>query len=216
MESEQRLIGKIARQSPGCVPFSRPLAMSKMPPSRGRPCDMRHSLARVPALLLAAATALAVLTSSFGPAAAGQENRAALAVFDFDYIDTSGEERDQRGEHEARLNRFMSTIKADLAARAKFRLVVPACRPEPCALAQATPSDVLTAARDAGADFLLIGKIHKMSTLVQWANVEAINVKTGQVVLDKLFTFRGDSDDAWARAEAFIADEIMTHEWSDR
>ncbi len=79
-----------------------------------------------------------------------------------------------------------------------------------------TQDDILAAARAAGADVLLIGTIHKMSTLVQWASVEEIDAKTGQVVLDRLFSFRGDSDDTWARAEAFIADEVTTHEESNR
>jgi hypothetical protein len=55
---------------------------------------------------------------------------------------------------------------------------------------------------------LLIGGVHKMSTLVQWAKIEAIDTKTERVMFDKLFTFRGDTDDAWRRAEAFIANEI--------
>ncbi len=48
----------------------------------------------------------------------------------------------------------------------------------------------------------------KMSTLVQWAKIEAIDVRTGWIAFDKLFTFRGDTDEAWRRAEAFISDEI--------
>jgi hypothetical protein len=43
---------------------------------------------------------------------------------------------------------------------------------------------------------------------VQWAQVKAIDVKTGRLALDKLFTFRGDTDEAWRRAEAFISDEL--------
>ena len=67
----------------------------------------------------------------------------------------------------------------------------------------------LAAAREAGADILLIGGVHKMSTLVQWAKVQAIDAATGQIALDKLFTFRGDTDEAWRRAEAFISNEML-------
>jgi len=133
---------------------------------------------------------------------------AAIAVIDFDYVDTSGEVRDQRKEHAARLGAFMSDLKRDLGQAAKFRLVTPTCRPDPCSLADSTVSDLLTAAREAGADILLVGGVHKMSTLVQWAKIDAIDAKTGRIVLDKLFTFRGDTDEAWRQAEAFIFREL--------
>ena len=132
----------------------------------------------------------------------------AIAVIDFDYLDTSGEERDQRKEHEARLSAFIGALRSDFAKGAQFRVVTPICRPEPCSLTGTTVPNLLAAARDAGADILLIGGVHKLSTLVQWAKVEAIDAKTGRVLFDKLFTFRGDTDDAWRRAEAFIFDEI--------
>jgi len=134
--------------------------------------------------------------------------RAAVAVIDFDYVDTSGEARDQRGEHEARLAVFMRALKDDLARGDSFRPVTPTCAPAPCSLAGSTVSGLMAAAREAGADILLIGGVHKMSTLVQWAKIEAIDPKTERVLFDRLFTFRGDTDDAWRRAEVFIVDEI--------
>jgi hypothetical protein len=54
----------------------------------------------------------------------------------------------------------------------------------------------------------IIGGIHKMSTLVQWAKVAVIDVNANRVLFDKLYTFRGDNDQAWNRAEAFIAEDI--------
>jgi Protein of unknown function (DUF2380) len=158
---------------------------------------------------------LAALPTGYGLAAEVRETTV-IAVFDFNYIDTSGEVRDQHTEHAARLDRFMSAIRRDLAAQGKFRVVTPACNSEPCLQAQSTPSGVLNAATEAGAGLLVIGTIQKMSTLVQWAKVEVMETKSGRVLLDKLFTFRGDSDEAWTRAEAFIASELTTQKWSDR
>ena len=57
--------------------------------------------------------------------------------------------------------------------------------------ARSSGSALLKAANATGADFLMVGGIHKMSTLVQWAKAEVIDLRTGQIVLDKLFTFRG-------------------------
>jgi hypothetical protein len=74
----------------------------------------------------------------------------------------------------------------------------------------ATLNELVTAARAAGADIVLVGGIQKMSTLVQWAKIQAIDVRSERIVLEKLFTFRGDSDEAWRRAEAFIFNEIAT------
>jgi hypothetical protein len=111
---------------------------------------------------------------------------------DFNYVDTSGEVLDQRAEHEVRLSVFMSALKDDLAAGGKFRVLVPACRPDPCS--RSSGSELLKAANAAGADFLMVGGIHKMSTLVQWVKAELIDLRSGQILLDKLFTFRGDTD----------------------
>lgn len=165
--------------------------------------DVRH-------LLLPMLAACLGLPPSCGRAEDGgaKAQGAAIAVIDFDYVDTSGEERDQRKEHETRLNALMSGLKSDLG-QAKYRVVTSTCQPEPCSLGGTTLLNLLAAARQAGADILLIGGIHKMSTLVQWAKVQAIDVKTERRVFDKLFTFRGDTDEAWRRAEAFIAADIM-------
>jgi hypothetical protein len=151
---------------------------------------------------------LPLLTPAIGSAADAVERGAAIAVIDFNYIDTSGEERDQRSEHEARLKDFMSALRRDLAAGDKLRSVAPVCRPEPCSLTPSTQGELLGAAREAGADVLLLGGIHKVSTLVQQVRIQAIDTKTGQVVLDRFFTFRGDTDEAWRRAEAFISDQL--------
>jgi Protein of unknown function (DUF2380) len=164
---------------------------------------MRHLLVTVPAILL-------WLAPSCGNAEDGSNKtkRAAVAVIDFDYVDTSGEARDQRGEHEARLAVFMCALKDDLAHGDSFRLVTPTCAPAPCSLAGSTVTGLMAAAREAGADILLIGGVQKMSTLVQWAKIEAIDSRTERVLFDRLFTFRGDTDEAWRRAEVFIVDEI--------
>jgi len=168
-----------------------------------RLCDVRHLL--IPILAAALWTAPSCGKAEGGGAMA---RGAAIAVIDFDYLDTSGEERDQRKRHEEQLSAFMGALKTDLGQRAKFRLVTPTCRPEPCSLTDTTVPDLLAAARDVGADILLIGGVHKMSTLVQWAKIEAIDAKSGRALFDKLFTFRGDTDDAWRRAESFIFAEI--------
>jgi hypothetical protein len=166
-----------------------------------------RSLPRINALTLCAA-AIGHLTIALGFAADAETAVIAIARVDFNYVDTSGEVLDQRAEHEVRLSVFMSALKDDLAADGKFRILVPACRPDPCS--RSSGSELLKAANAAGADFLIVGGIHKMSTLVQWAKAEVIDLRSGQIAFDKLFTFRGDTDQAWRRAEEFISKELTT------
>ena len=56
----------------------------------------------------------------------------------------------------------------------------------------------------------MIGGIHKQSTLIQWAKVQAIDIAADRVLLNRLFTFRGDSDEAWDRAETFMSRETRS------
>jgi Protein of unknown function (DUF2380) len=172
---------------------------------------MDHARLRV-VLLAVFAAVLLCLTQSFGLADDDDKHIATIAIIDFGYVDTSGEVRDQQGEHAARLMNFMNALKGGLAKRNKIRIIAPACMPEPCSTAHSSEGNLLNAARAAGADLLLVGGIHKMSTLVQWAEVKAIDVKSGQIVFDRLFTFRGDTDLAWRHAEEYmeatISDEV--------
>ena len=78
------------------------------------------------------AAAIGHLTTALSFAADAETAGTAIAIVDFNYVDTSGEALDQRAEHEVRLSVFMSALKDDLAAGGKFRIVVPACRPDPC------------------------------------------------------------------------------------
>ena len=48
-----------------------------------------------------------------------------------------------------------------------------------------------------------------MSTLVQWAKLQALDLRSDKIVFDKLITFRGDNDEAWRQAESFVARELI-------
>jgi hypothetical protein len=131
-----------------------------------------------------------------------------LAVVDFDYNDTSGEARDQKEEHLSRLRDFMQSLRRDLEKDGAFRIVPLDCGAEPCSVMRLTPEDLYEAARKAGARLVLYGGVHKMSTLVEWAQAQIVDVEKNVVVDDRHLSFRGDSDDAWRRAEAFLAKRL--------
>lgn len=136
--------------------------------------------------LMLSAVLLLVLPAAWSPA--GADDAVGIAMDDFSYTDTSAEPTNQTAAHERRLSAFMAALRRDIGADRRYRLV---------------PS-----AQD-GAAFKVIGGIQKTSTLVQWAKVAVIDVGAKKLVMDKLYTFRGDNDESWQRAEIFVSREIV-------
>src|ERR1700722_14080070 len=132
----------------------------------------------------------------------------ALAILDFDYADTSGEPTDQVAAHQRRAADFASALQRGLWANGKYRIVPMSCGSEPCEPVM-NPAELQKAARAAGARFVLLGGVHKMSSLVQWAKIQIADEEQGQIVFDRLLTFRGDTDEAWQRAESFVARDVL-------
>jgi Protein of unknown function (DUF2380) len=148
------------------------------------------------------------LSAPYSSRSYAMEQATPLAIVDFDYKDTSGEPADQSAQHQARLAAFMRSLHADLARSGKYALVSLTCQPDPCSITRTPPEELLNAARHAGARLLVFGGIHKESTLIEWAKVHAVDVQTDKPLFDRLFTFRGDTDEAWQRAEAFIVAQV--------
>lgn len=140
--------------------------------------------------LILSAFLLAVLMG-VRPADAGPEAAAAapagVSIEDFQYLDTSGEPVDQTAAHEKRLAAFMVALRRDVGADKRYQL---------------TPAGQAT-------KFKVVGGVQKTSTLVQWARVAVIDTGARKVLFEKLYTFRGDNDEAWDRAEAFLAREVI-------
>jgi hypothetical protein len=135
-----------------------------------------------------------------------------MAVAEIQYIDTSGEVIDQSADHFRRLREFEASLRTDLVASGKVRNVGLDCPPNACSVGDIKADQLLDKAQAAGAGYLLISSFHKVSTLVQWAKFDIIEVKTRNVVFNRLVTFRGDNDVAWRHAESFIVREILDHE----
>ena len=161
---------------------------------------------RPPSRSLRLVSTLAAIALAAGAAAASAPIK--IAVVDFDYTDTSGEPRDQKAEHAERLADFVKGLRSDLAATGRFEPVAVACASPPCTAGNTPAPALIAAAKASGARLLVYGGIEKMSTLIQWGKLEIVDLDTDRLVGDKMITFRGDSDDAWRRAEAFVAREI--------
>jgi len=135
-----------------------------------------------------------------------------VAVAEIQYVDTSGEVIDQSADHFRRLREFEASLRTDLAASGKVQNVALDCPPGACSVGDIDADQLLGKAQAAGAGYLLISGFHKLSTLVQWAKFDIVDVKTRNVVFNRLVTFRGDNDEAWRHAESFIVREILDHE----
>jgi hypothetical protein len=131
----------------------------------------------------------------------------AVSVDDFKYIDSSNEPTDQTAAHERRLKAFMAALRDDVTADRRFELVRCSCTTN-CPIMGPALGDRLRTASEAGAQVLIIGIVHKRSTLVQVVWAVAVDTTSQHVVFRKFFTFRGDNDEAWRRAERFVWEEV--------
>ena len=159
-----------------------------------------------------ALVAAATFYAGPGRQSLAQADMPVLAVAEIQYSDTSGEVVDQSADHFRRLREFEASLRKDLTASEKVRNADLDCPPNACSIGEIEPARLLDKAQAAGAGYLLISSFHKVSTLVQWAKVDIIDVKTRNVVFNRLVTFRGDNDKAWQHAESFIVREILDHE----
>jgi Protein of unknown function (DUF2380) len=98
----------------------------------------------------------------------------AVSVDDFYYIDTSNEPTDQTAVHEKRMRAFMTALRDDVTADRRFELVPSSCAPN-CPTEGPALGDRLRAASQAGTQILIIGIVHKLSTLVQGVRAAAID-----------------------------------------
>jgi opacity protein-like surface antigen len=153
-------------------------------------------------LLLCGAAAALLLAA---PASAA-DVAPAVAVADFDYSDTSGEAVDQTAQHRDRMAIFASLLRDSL--QRDHRVVRPDCPQPPCTAGAMAAGDLVAAARRDGARYLVYGGIRKMSTLVQWGEVQLLDVDRDQLVLRRTVTFRGDTDMAFRRAAEFVGETV--------
>ena len=131
-----------------------------------------------------------------------------IAVADFDYVDTSGEVKDQSAEHNARVAHFAELVRASLGAQGDYRVLPFECSQPPCTPVNMRPDNFIAAGRRSGARFVVYGGIHKVSTLVQWGDVQLLDLEAGKVLFRQNVTFRGDNDEAFSRAAAFVGESV--------
>lgn len=151
-----------------------------------------------------AAIAAACLSLLPGLARADAPAPMKLALFDVRFFDTSQEPRDQSAEHAARVAAASARLRAELASAPDVELVAP--RADVCS--DMTSACLVAQARAAGADAVLTVVAQKSSSLITQAWARVTDLRTEKVTLARDVNFRGDTDQAWARAFRFLARDI--------
>ena len=159
---------------------------------------------RASAVLTMLCAAALSFTSGRSPAAAP----IAVAVADFDYFDTSGEVVDQSAEHRARVASFAALLRDNLAGLGDYRVVRIECPDHPCTATSMSQDLFIAAARKAGARLVVYGGIRKMSTLVQWGEIQLLDLEAEKLLMRRTVTFRGDNDAAYRHAANFVSDTL--------
>ncbi|MFT3972424.1 MAG: DUF2380 domain-containing protein [Amaricoccus sp.] len=152
------------------------------------------------ALAAALATAAAGLAA---PALADQR----VAVPGFEFTDGSGEVRDQRAAHTAQLALFDETLRAMLE-EGGLDVAVPDCN-GPCSPDGTSFEAMAAATRATGSNLLLVGALHKISTLIGTIRVTLIDLDADKTICIRSLTYRGDDAEAWTRAAEFTASDVL-------
>lgn len=144
-------------------------------------------------------------TNSF----AADARPARIAVAHFDFLDTSGEVRDQTARHEKQLRQFETEMRQILSQDSDIDLVALPCKADRCSLGDPGMEQLEREAKAAKARFLLAGGLHKMSTLIGWVKLVVVDLEKNGRTCQRLLTYRGDTEEAWRRAAKFGAEDII-------
>ncbi|MFC7704134.1 DUF2380 domain-containing protein [Plastorhodobacter daqingensis] len=147
------------------------------------------------------------LATTMAPAAQGRES---LAIAELAFRDTSGELRDQTAEHASRIHVFGAALRTSLARDHGVPVVDLGCTGA-CSPADPGTEALAEMARTAGADLLLVGEIHKISTLISNIRLIMLDLDSGAVRCERLLSYRGDTDEAWQRAARFADRDLTTY-----
>ena len=143
-------------------------------------------------------------------ATASSNEKPIIALANFDFLDTSGEPRDQSEEHQKRLLNFSTYLRQQLADSAKFEVVTLSCRSSQCTGTDPGFVALSKMAKQAGAQYLVIGIIRKSSTLIGWVEYSVLGVEDNRSLCGELITYRDDTDESWRRAARFSAGQIAS------
>jgi hypothetical protein len=165
------------------------------------------------ATLVAALTLLATTLSG----AAQPSMHKTLVVLPFEIQDTSGEVG-PADRHTAMLSRLTTLVRNEIAFGQSYRV-------EPKNLTDQAVAAVnagtflrgcngceIDIAKRLGANYVLVGWIYKVSTLILALHINVKDVLTGKTIYARVFDFRGDNEQAYAHAARAVARSLTEAE----
>ena len=155
-----------------------------------------------------AVLSIAIALLAAVPQAPAWADTRAVAVFDFELIDTSleGELKGQRADEQARLARAGDQLRERLAASGLFRLVdmAPVAAQARASNLQACGGCDVKLAKQVGAELAITGTVQKVSNLILNFTVYVRDANTGNPVAVMNADFRGNTDESWTRALGWL------------
>ena len=153
---------------------------------------------------------LAALVLAVAATAFAGERPAPLAVFPIELWDTSGEGA-KPGQAE-RLQHATETLAKTLEQTGRYRIVDLA--PYQKEIEETAPRYAcngcwMPIAKKAGARFAALSTIHKVSSLISSFDISITDVKSGKLAAYASGQFRGDTDEAYTRAIAFLVKDRL-------
>lgn len=139
------------------------------------------------------------LVAAFASAPAAATDRPAkVLVFDLEIVDTSGEAPNP--DHAGRLERVTGILRKGLEASHRYEVTgirdTAAAADVPASMASCNGCEV-DLGRKAGADIVVTGFIHKISTLILNLQIIMRDVGSGDVIAVGNADIRGDNERAW-------------------
>ena len=136
---------------------------------------------------------------------AGARAAPAIAVFPFEFVDTSGE--NPSPDRDARLKMATSVLSEALEKTGRYTSVdLGQFHAEIDAMAPRYQCGdcFLAVARKAGAAFAAVSVIHKVSTLISSMDIGIFDVSNGAFLADLSGQIRGDTDEAYRHGVKFL------------
>ena len=153
---------------------------------------------KVPKMNRLPAAALALLLAS--PACA---QKAKVAIFDFELVDTSleGELTGAKSAEQARLAGMAVALRQKLGASDRYDVVdiAPVAAHARAQNLQACGRCDASMARELGADLAMTGTVQKVSNLILNINIYIRDANSGAVIDAMSADIRGNTDESWSR-----------------
>jgi hypothetical protein len=129
-----------------------------------------------------------------------------LAVVDIGLVDFAGPGSSQ-AQDEARSNAVTSAILSEVAEGGLIATISIGCKAG-CSFDTAGVEKLRRRAHAAGATHVLVGNVRRIGSAVALMRVSVLDTATGHMLLDRMVSFRADSEAGWSHAASFLSREV--------